>query len=68
MFLEHNRCSINDQFYYYNFWAGELHADGVWVPSTELPAEVYVGGWSDRSLGACLEKALGIGPLEEGKG
>lgn len=23
--------------------------------------------WGDCSLGACLEEALGIGPLEEGK-
>lgn len=55
-------------FHYYCFWAGELRGDGGGVPSTELPAEVCVGRWGDCSLGACLEEALGIGYLEEGKG
>lgn len=71
MSLEHSRCSTNDCCYYYCFWAGGLHGDGSRVPSAELPAEVCVTVcdrvWGDCSLGACLEEALGIGPLEEGK-
>lgn len=42
MFLEHNRYSTNGQFYYYHFWAGELHENGSRVPSAELSAEVCV--------------------------
>lgn len=39
-----------------------------WGRRVQFPAEVCAGGWGDRSLGACLEEALGIGLLEEGKG
>lgn len=60
MGLEYNTCSTNGQFYYYCFWAGDLHGDGNRVPSAELP--VCVRGWGDCRLGACLEEALGIEP------